>query len=92
MRTSLHYRESLSLLAWKKGRQVVQRLHSIARAARHIVFDINNVFKTPAADEMVSGDPGSRNDHSCRFAPVGGNGIGGLSVSTGGLTRSSRRC
>ena len=86
MRTSL---ESLSLLAWKKGRQVVQRLHSIARAARHIVFDINNVFKTPAADEMVSGDPGSRNDHSCRFAPVGGNGIG---VSTGGLTRSSRRC
>ena len=83
MRTSLHYRESHSLLAWKKGPQVVQRLYSIARAARHVVFDMNNVFKTPAADEMVSGDPGSRNDHSCRLAPVGGNGIGGLSVLRG---------
>jgi hypothetical protein len=54
MRPSLSYRARLSLLSClEEGRQVVQRLlgplYSIARAGRHIVFDMNNVFKTPAS-------------------------------------------
>jgi TolB-like protein len=54
---------SLGLLGrLEEGRQVVQRLHAlvpdftIARARRHIEFDMNNVFKTPGvADSFYEG-------------------------------------
>ena len=61
---SLRYRAaSLGLLGrLEEGRQVVQRLlelvpdFTIARARRHIEFDMNNVFKTPGvADSLYEG-------------------------------------
>ena len=61
---SLRYRAaSLGLLGrLEEGRQVVQRLlelvpdYTIARARRHIEFDMNNVFKTPGvADSFYEG-------------------------------------
>jgi adenylate cyclase len=61
---SLRYRAaSLGLLGrLEEGRQVVQRLlvvvpdYTIARARRHIEFDMNNAFKTPGvADSFYEG-------------------------------------
>ena len=61
---SLRYRAaSLGLLGrLEEGRQVVQRLlelvpdFTIARARRHIEFDMNNIFKTPGvADSLYEG-------------------------------------
>jgi hypothetical protein len=61
---SLRYRAaSFGLLGrLEEGRQVVQRLleqvpdFTIARARRHIEFDMNNVFKTPGvADWFYEG-------------------------------------
>jgi TolB-like protein len=61
---SLRYRgASLGLLSrLEEGRQVVQRLvelvpdFTIARARRHIEFDMNNIFKTPGvADSFYEG-------------------------------------
>jgi TolB-like protein len=60
----LRYRAaSLGLLGRvEEGRQVVQRLlelapdYTIARARRHIEFDMNNIFKTPGvADSLYEG-------------------------------------
>ena len=61
---ALRYRAaSLGLLGRvEEGRQVVQRLlelvpdYTIARARRHIEFDMNNIFKTPGvADSFYEG-------------------------------------